>query len=139
MFIIKQAVEIHVVEKIFNLTEQISAIKCFNWFCMLVLWMYTSFKQRNTFNKCSFNQNACSFKDCHVNEFITMLMTLKFHWQRQGQISWNISSSWYSIKTIGTAWYLFTINTGTNTYMYSANLKNHLPFHNQHKIIGKIQ
>lgn len=30
MFIIKQAVEIHVVEKIFNLTEQISAIKCFN-------------------------------------------------------------------------------------------------------------
>lgn len=28
MFIIKQAVEIHVVEKIFNLTEQISAIKC---------------------------------------------------------------------------------------------------------------
>lgn len=27
MFIIKQAVEIHVVEKIFNLTEQISAIK----------------------------------------------------------------------------------------------------------------
>lgn len=29
MFIIKQAVEIHVVEKIFNLTEQISAIKCF--------------------------------------------------------------------------------------------------------------
>lgn len=38
-------------------------------------------KQRNTFTKCSFNQNACSFKDCHVNEFITdtMLMTLKFH------------------------------------------------------------
>lgn len=30
MFIIKQAVEIHVVEKIFNLAEQISAIKCFN-------------------------------------------------------------------------------------------------------------
>lgn len=30
MFIIKQAVEIHVVEKIFNLTEQIRAIKCFN-------------------------------------------------------------------------------------------------------------
>lgn len=30
MFIIKQAVEIHVVEKIFNLTEQISAITCFN-------------------------------------------------------------------------------------------------------------
>lgn len=30
MFIIKQAVEIHVVEKIFNLTELISAIKCFN-------------------------------------------------------------------------------------------------------------
>lgn len=29
MFIIKQEAEIHLVEKIFNLTEQISAIKCF--------------------------------------------------------------------------------------------------------------